>query len=302
MIFEKIPCVYYPTALLMLDDNMLFLENIRMLINDYEDIVLFDSPLTALDFVTSSNAPTSCLNVLESIDQDEIDFDNVISVDYSKLASFYNHENQISVLVVDYSMPEINGVEFFERIKSSKSKKIMLTGDADATLALEVFNNGLIDKFLTKNASNINVVLTNLISSLQKDFFLDSNINLFVSSLNDIKDNIEYIAIFNLWVSSNNIVKFHQIDDNGSMVGTDSSNISFTFYVLSETKLYDYINIAKENDGADIMLNQLNRREKIPVVLNEKSNNTPICNWANIMHDVNGVFEHKKNAYYYCFV
>ena len=82
MIFEKIPCVYYPTTVVMLDDNMSFLENIRMTIHDYENISLFDSPSAAIDFVTSSNAMPACLDVFVSIDQDEIDFDNVLSVDY----------------------------------------------------------------------------------------------------------------------------------------------------------------------------------------------------------------------------
>lgn len=302
MIFEKIPCIYYPTTVIMLDDNMFFMENIRMTISDSENILLFDSPSIAIDFVTSSNAIPSCIDVLESIDHDEIDFDNVLSVDYTKLDSFYNHKNQISVLVVDYSMPEINGVEFFERIKSYKSKKIMLTGSADITIALEAFNNGLIDKFLTKDVSNISVVLNDLINDVKKEFFLDSNINLFVSSFNDIKDNADYIAIFNSWISSKNIIKFHQVDDNGSMVGVDSSNACCNFYVLSEHKLYDYINIAEANAGSHIMLKQLHQREKIPVVINEKNKNTPVCDWFKIMHDVNGIFEHKNNTYYYCFV
>lgn len=302
MIFEKIPCVYYPTTVVMLDDNMSFLENIRMTINDYENILLFDSPSAAIDFVKSSNAMPACLDVLESIDQDEIDFDNVLSVDYTKLATFSNREDQVSVLVVDYSMPEINGVEFFEKIKPYKSKKIMLTGEADTTIALDAFNNDLIDKFLTKDVSNINVVLNNCIGDFKKEYFLDSNINLFVSSFNDIKDNFDYIAIFNSWVSSKNIIKFHQIDDNGSMVGSDSSRKMFCFYILSENKLRDYINIAEENAGPDLLLSQLNQREKIPVVLNNQNKNTPVCEWGKIMNDINGVFEHKSNAYYYCFI
>lgn len=302
MIFEKIPCIYYPTKVVMLDDNLLFIENIRMRLDENENISLFDSPTIAIDFITSSDAMPACLDVLESIDQDELDFDNVLSVDYAKLASFYKYENQVSVLIVDYAMPEINGVEFFEKIKSHQSKKIMLTGNTDTTIGLDAFNNCLIDKFITKDASNITIALNNFIHNFKKDFFLDSKINQFVSSFNDIKDNCDYIAIFNSWVISNNIVRFHQIDENGSMVGADSSNEQFGFYVLGENKLCDYINIAEENAGPAIMLDQLHQRKKIPVFLNEKNKNTPVCDWIKLMHDVNGMFEHKKNTYYYCFV
>lgn len=257
MTYEKIPCVYYPTIVVMLDDNMSFIENIRMTINDYENILLFNSPSVAMDFIESSASMPACLDVMESIDQDEIDFDNVLSVDYTKLANFSNFQNQLSVLVVDYSMPEINGVEFFERIKSYKSKKIMLTGEADTTIALDAFNNGLIDRFMTKDGSNINVLLNNFICDFKKEYFLKSDINLFVSSFNDIKDNFDYITIFNSWASSNNIIKFHQIDDNGSMMGANASNENFIFYILSENKLKDYIDIAKENLGPKLLLDEL---------------------------------------------
>ena len=302
MMFKKIPCVYYPTIVIMVDDNMSFMENIRMTLNDYKSICLFDSPSAAIDFVTSSNSMPACPDVLESIDQDEMDFDNVLSIDYDKLTALSNCANQISVLVVDYSMPEINGVEFFEKIKSYKSKKIMLTGEADTVVALEAFNNGLIDKFLTKDTPNIDAVLNSCISAFKQEYFLDSNISLLVSSFNDIKDNCRYVDIFNSWVLSKNIIKFHQIDDNGSMSGSDSSNKKFSFYILSENKLRDYINIAEENSGSDTLLRQLNQREKIPVILNEANKNTPVCDWIKITHDINGVFDHKQNKYYYCFV
>lgn len=302
MIFEKIPCIYYPTIVVMLDDNMSFLENIRMTIKDYENITLFDSPSTAFDFLTSSNLVPVGLDILEKIDQDEMDFDNVLSVDYEKLASFFNNENQVSVLVVDYSMPEINGVEFFEKIKLMKAKKIMLTGEADTTIALNAFNKGLIDKFLTKDLSSINLVLNDCIAEFKIKYFLDSNINAFVSSFNNIKDSCDYISIFNAWVTSNNIIKFHQIDDNGSMVGLNSSNINFYFYILNENKLQDYVNIAKENSGSDLLLQQLNQRKKIPVFLNAQNKNIPVYEWGEILHDVSGAFEFNNHAYYYCFV
>ena len=66
-------------------------------------------------------------------------------VNDSDRASFYvNYSNivndvtgktkhkKISLIISDYSMPEINGVEFFSSIKEMKAKKILLTGEADS--------------------------------------------------------------------------------------------------------------------------------------------------------------------------
>lgn len=285
----------------MLDDNMSFLENIRMTIDDFENILLFDSPSRVIEFVTAANSIPECADILDSIDSDEVDFDNVLSVDYEKLASFFKRENQVSVLVVDYSMPEINGVEFFERVKEIQSKKIMLTGEADTTIALEVFNNGLIDKFLTKDISSINTVLGECINDFKIKYFLDSKINTFLSSFNAIKDDSNYLSVFNDWIKLYGVVKFHQADEIGSMIGIDSVLKTHTFYLLSENKLQDYIKVAEENYASSDLLDQFVARRKIPIFINDGNKSLSVKDWGKIVGEVAGEFEFNNNRYYYCF-
>ena len=88
----------------------------------------------------------------------------------------YNHNrfSEISTLVVDYSMPSMNGIELCQQIKkiNKEIRIIMLTGEADQTLAVNAFNAGLINKFIVKNNADIVGATLESVLQQQKDYFL----------------------------------------------------------------------------------------------------------------------------------
>ncbi len=57
-----------------------------------------------------------------------------------------------SVVVSDYCMPEMNGVEFLARVReiAPETVRVMLTGSADLKAAIQAVNQGNIFRFLTK--------------------------------------------------------------------------------------------------------------------------------------------------------
>ena len=59
--------------------------------------------------------------------------------------------NRLSVAIVDYSMPTLNGLEFCARIKDPHVGRVLLTGVADEKMAVEAFNAGIIDRFISKS-------------------------------------------------------------------------------------------------------------------------------------------------------
>jgi CheY-like chemotaxis protein len=76
-----------------------------------------------------------------------------------------------AVLVIDYAMPQMNGLAFCKAIEDLPCKKILLTGQADEKIATDAFNHKLIDRFIKKNDP---VALNNLeaeIIKLQNEFF-----------------------------------------------------------------------------------------------------------------------------------
>jgi serine phosphatase RsbU (regulator of sigma subunit) len=60
-----------------------------------------------------------------------------------------------SVVVTDYSMPEMNGVEFLTRVRevAPETVRMLLTGSADLGTAVQAVNQGSVFRFLTKPCS-----------------------------------------------------------------------------------------------------------------------------------------------------
>jgi CheY-like chemotaxis protein len=78
---------------------------------------------------------------------------------------------QVSVVVVDYDMPEIDGLEFCRNLKNKAIKKILLTGKADEQTAVRAFNEKTIDRFIRKQDDDVMARLNRAIAELQREHF-----------------------------------------------------------------------------------------------------------------------------------
>lgn len=76
-----------------------------------------------------------------------------------------------AVVVVDYDMPMMNGLEFCQQIKDKKVQRILLTGVANEQVAIQAFNAGLIDRFVRKNDDHALGTIFRYIDELQKNYF-----------------------------------------------------------------------------------------------------------------------------------
>ena len=61
----------------------------------------------------------------------------------------------VRALVLDYSMPAMNGLNVLQALDGWAGFRILLTGRADEQLAVDAFNRGLIDLFVPKQASDM---------------------------------------------------------------------------------------------------------------------------------------------------
>jgi len=74
-----------------------------------------------------------------------------------------NRDQPFSVVVSDYRMPKMNGIEFLSEVrkKSPETTRVMLTGYADLDNAIRAVNDGHLFRFLTKPCEK-NVFLKNI--------------------------------------------------------------------------------------------------------------------------------------------
>ncbi|HYD78078.1 response regulator [Ramlibacter sp.] len=68
--------------------------------------------------------------------------------------------------MVDYSMPEIDGLQVLAEMGDWPGARVLLTGQADDQIAIDAFNSGLIDQFIPKQTGDIGQRLHEVVERL----------------------------------------------------------------------------------------------------------------------------------------
>ncbi|MGL6337690.1 MAG: ATP-binding protein [Waterburya sp.] len=80
---------------------------------------------------------------------------------------------KIDLIVLDYLLPDLDGLEFIEELKKVKTRKIppmiMLTGKGNETIAVEAMKSGFKD-YLVKDNVNGETLITAIKNALQQDY------------------------------------------------------------------------------------------------------------------------------------
>ena len=61
----------------------------------------------------------------------------------------------VQVCVIDYSMPAMNGLHALQALGDWPGMRVLLTGQADEQIAVDAFNDGLIQQFIPKQAPDM---------------------------------------------------------------------------------------------------------------------------------------------------
>jgi CheY-like chemotaxis protein len=161
MRFSGIPAYYYPTTTVFVDDSTDFLINFSLQLQDKLALKLFTLPQQALAFIATANsqqnwAQDNFMLAGESSGNPMTNY--TVNFDVSSLLKAVNNPNrfaQVSVVIVDYDMPGMTGIEFCRKLTDQPIKKILLTGKGDEKLAVEAFNEGIIDHFILKSNRDV---------------------------------------------------------------------------------------------------------------------------------------------------
>ena len=151
---------YFPTTVVAIDDNVNFLDSLKDILGSKNITVKgFTDPFAGLDFINENSVNNSLAfsDLTMSGDEATSDWQSIL-LNVNRVHSQIYDENRfakISAVIVDYSMPGIDGVELCSKISDSNIQRILLTGVADENVAIDAFNNGYINRFARKSSSNI---------------------------------------------------------------------------------------------------------------------------------------------------
>lgn len=256
MLYFSIPTCYFPSTVLFIDDNRDFLLNFVLQLDEGLAYRVFDSPFNAIDCIQKKYNDENLLSqrCLKRFSAMKPEF---LNSQYSpfNLSSLQNEIynarrfDDIAVIVVDYAMPNINGLDFCCRIDNTTIKKILLIDEADETLAISALKQGLIDRYFHKNDPDAGDLITQAIEALEWQYFQemsDKTTRLLAIEPPPILRDKEFGIFFREFCREKGIVEFYLADNSGSFLLLDEDAKASLFVIKNENDAYHYYNLTPQ--------------------------------------------------------
>lgn len=271
---EALPLFYYPTTWIYIDDDKNLLKSMSYVLDEYNFFKLFNSPTTCLEYLSNYTPPSANFSFLESAIHDElygILHHTPIDFDVTTLASLVekkNRHDEITAMIIDYSMPEMDGLSFAKKSCHFPAKKILLTGKNRESQAIEGFNGSLIQRFVQKFEIGMEENLIAYLKELTLQYFqnLSSPLLSHLQTENQLplSDTI-FIDFFNNLCTNNNINEYYLIDKHGSFLLIDKSGKKSCLIVQSDKGIDAWLSIYSiDNEIPKNDINDIKQRIKIP--------------------------------------
>ncbi len=100
-------------------------------------------------------------NILEAYKRNMMNEFEILAAESGEAAlEFFKKDSNIPVIVSDYKMPHMNGIELLEKVQkiSPDTVQIMLTGQAEMNAVINLINKTRIFRFLTKPCSSEDLI------------------------------------------------------------------------------------------------------------------------------------------------
>lgn len=269
----SLPAFCYPTTVAWVDDDDLFLAAASGIFKQNEPVKSFNDPQKALKILEQYSPPileNSFLHgsvnhdLFETIDHAPVDF-NVTKI--HELQNQLSTADEISVLIVDYKMPGMNGIELCQLLKGLPFKKILLTGEAELHHAVTAFNNNIIDRFIPKDSPTLFSDIQFHVSDLKQRYFQNKSqailSHLEVDNLTALSDPV-FIGFFQDYCVKNEIKESYLIDKIGSFLLINKKHQKFNFVLHTDASLSSLISVYQEIAEAQSIIDIIKKREKIP--------------------------------------
>ncbi|MGH7249970.1 MAG: hypothetical protein ACREGC_03265 [Minisyncoccia bacterium] len=248
------PVCLFPTTTVLLDDDREFLHSLdKCLKNRHTRIKAFDNPSAANSFLRNSRDSVeideSWLNVVPS----DYCYENMaVEIQFSKILELSSNPrrfDQITCIVIDYRLPNIDGLQFLKELPFIRAKKILLTAHADADIAVNAINDGLIDHYVQKHDPHMASKLQGLLAKIQLSYFenLGSLVarSLLLARQEDDELRTAYCGLIGNILSKNKIREYYLADPNGSYTFFGEQG-QLDLLIKSREQLHSDIEVAQD--------------------------------------------------------
>ncbi|WP_321843467.1 response regulator [Paraburkholderia bannensis] len=161
--------VFYPVSVVFLDDSADFLHALRGLFPHAPTHHFFTSQDEARAFIETASERGSRLSPMSGAAWSEFEKKGGNALGQDALANAARFED-VAAIVVDYDMPGQDGLEFLASVKDTNCTRILLTGTADESHAVDAFNAGLIHFYVKKSDPQMTRKLAQALANAQQKF------------------------------------------------------------------------------------------------------------------------------------
>lgn len=281
-------CCYYPTTTIAIDDDVDFLRVISQHLG-IADCIPYSSPSKVIDALKNTNPFNRIASrIVKTSTNSDITDDYAVQINMRNLHhEIYSNDrfNDVSVLIIDYHMDEMTGIEVCEALKNHPAKKILLTGSIDKEkIAIEAFNKGIIHRFINKSDANFPILLKQAVSFLKENYFRDLTSEILTTQTETLLHNPAYVSFTRSLKEQFDLVEFYLIDVMGSKVFLNSIGNPIWLVIRHDDEIENYINIAKDQDGEANLIESLTQRKMIPFFFSEDDFQQPVSKWNNYLY------------------
>ncbi len=279
---------HHPVKIVFLDDNQNFLNVLSMEFCQKDNMVMLTEPNDAMHLINTSRGDT--VELIRMEDSENVDckreLDNhIFNIIYDK-SRFSN----VAILVIDYEMPTINGIEFCKKLKDKNIFKILLTAEADKDIAISAFNSGVIDKFILKTNDNLYDEILTSVDDLTFKYFNElakSSIKVSGDSVKRLLNNDYYKQIFNEVMINSNAVEYYLVDDLGSYLFLDKNAKPTWLIVCDQRKANEQADLLSGYGFAESTIKKIKDKESILFLLSDSEHKEPALNWEKYIFESN---------------
>lgn len=177
----SLPVYQHPTTVVLVDDSTSFIASVEYQLKPTLAVRSFQDAHEALGWLGGLYHADDgkCLPIRIGYDEQTFSFERrTIALDVDQVYRIVLDPERFqtaAVVVVDYAMSAINGLDFCRALAGLPCKKILFTGEANEMIAVEAFNLGLIDRYLKKSDPNAMERLEFEIAALEREYFIEKS-------------------------------------------------------------------------------------------------------------------------------
>jgi len=161
------PLFHRPGSIVFLDDDADYLEMLAMILPRHWHVKLFLRPT---DCIAQLNQEPPFWEADAWTQQQQVDAWRAGRPLIPQMLDYWSKYTEryalARVCVVDYSMPEMDGLQALSELRDWPGARVLLTGQADEQIAVQAFNRGLIEQFIPKQAPDVTPRLISAIEHL----------------------------------------------------------------------------------------------------------------------------------------